>query len=664
MQLVADAVPALIAYVDREGRYQLNNRAYEIWFNHPRSEMLGRHMREVLGDSAWAAIRPHVEAVLAGQVVNYEAEVPYRDGGTRWINATYTPDVNHASEVRGFVAHVTDITRRRRAEQDSRFLAEASATLAALVDLDSTLQKVARLAVPFFADWCTVDMLTEAGTLRRVAVAHLDPSKVTLAHELHERFPADPSTNSGSRIVRTGAAELIPTITDEMLAAGVKDPELLAIIRTLGLQSYMGVPLKVRNKVLGVITFIAAESGRRYAEADLAVAEDLAHRAAVAVENARLYQALREADRRKDEFLATLAHELRNPLAPIRNSLQILKMPRRRAAGVERSRDMMERQVQHLVRLVDDLLDVSRVMRGKIELRKERVELGDHGRPCGRDGPAADRRPGARVDRRPAGRIPPARRRPGAAGPGRRQPADQRRQVHGAGRAHPADGRARRRGRGPAGRGHRHRHRPGHAAPHLRVVRARATAALDRSQGGLGIGLTLVQKPGGDARRRRSRPTARGWARGASSSSGCRSCPEARVVLEGRAAPVTGRRGARGGRCWWWTTTRTAPNASPCCCGCRDTRCGWPTTAWPLSRRPRSARPDLVFLDIGMPGMDGYEVARRLRQQPGLDGVLLAALTGWGQEEDRRRSTEAGFDHHLVKPVEPEQLEVLIAEMP
>ena len=135
------------------------------------------------------------------------------------------------------------------------------------------------------------------------------------------------------------------------------------------------MPLIVSGKTLGLLTFATAESGRMYTEADLALAMDLANRAAVAVENTQLYQALRDADRRKDEFLATLAHELRNPLAPIRNALQILKMPRVDAETIERSREMMERQVQHLVRLVDDLLDVSRVMRGKIELRKERVEL-------------------------------------------------------------------------------------------------------------------------------------------------------------------------------------------------------------------------------------------------------------------------------------------------
>lgn len=135
------------------------------------------------------------------------------------------------------------------------------------------------------------------------------------------------------------------------------------------------VPLVVAGKALGLLTFATAESGRRYTETDLALATDLAHRAAVAIENTQLFRALRDADRRKDEFLATLAHELRNPLAPVRNALQILKMPRVDSQTAERSREMMERQIQHQVRLVDDLLDVSRVMRGKIELRREHVEL-------------------------------------------------------------------------------------------------------------------------------------------------------------------------------------------------------------------------------------------------------------------------------------------------
>src|SRR5205085_3926037 len=144
------------------------------------------------------------------------------------------------------------------------------------------------------------------------------------------------------------------------------EEELLRIMRELGLKSYLGVPLQARGKTVGAITFVAAESGRRFDATDLAVAEDLAHRAGIALENARLYSEVREADRRKDEFLAMLAHELRNPLAPIRNALHIMKQSGADGAVVGRVREMMERQVQHLTRVVGDLLDVSRISRGTI----------------------------------------------------------------------------------------------------------------------------------------------------------------------------------------------------------------------------------------------------------------------------------------------------------
>src|SRR5207253_9702534 len=130
------------------------------------------------------------------------------------------------------------------------------------------------------------------------------------------------------------------------------------------------VPLSARGKPLGVLTLIAAESGHRYGTADLRLAEDLAHRAAIAVENARLYAETKEADRRKDEFLALLAHELRNPLAPIRNALHILDSPGADREAFDFARGVVARQVQQMVRLVDDLLDVSRIMRGQIELRR------------------------------------------------------------------------------------------------------------------------------------------------------------------------------------------------------------------------------------------------------------------------------------------------------
>ena len=155
----------------------------------------------------------------------------------------------------------------------------------------------------------------------------------------------------------------------------IRDEERLRIVRELGLKSYIGVPLKVRGKALGVLTFIAAESGHRYDDADLATAQDLADRAAIAVENAQLYRELRDADRRKDEFLATLAHELRNPLAPIRNGLQVLRLSGSESGVVAEARSMMERQLSQMVRLVDDLLDVSRISRNKLDLKRQRVAL-------------------------------------------------------------------------------------------------------------------------------------------------------------------------------------------------------------------------------------------------------------------------------------------------
>ncbi len=176
-------------------------------------------------------------------------------------------------------------------------------------------------------------------------------------------------------MLRTGQSEMVADIPDAALVASAQDPEHLRILRALGLKSYLCVPVTAQGKTVGAVTFVAAESDRRFDAADLALAEDLARRAGIAMDNARLYSEAREAERRKDEFLAMLAHELRNPLAPIRNALHIMNQPGTGATAVEGLREMMERQVQHMTRMVDDLLDVSRITRGKIALRKEVVDL-------------------------------------------------------------------------------------------------------------------------------------------------------------------------------------------------------------------------------------------------------------------------------------------------
>ncbi len=374
---LADAMPQIVWTARPDGEIDYQNRRWYEFTGLPETTGNDGWGRILHPDDAPPAAERWADSLRSGAPFEMEVRLlDRRQQSYRWHLIRTVAVHDEAGAVARWFGTSTDIDEQKRAEESSRFLAEASAALAGVVDYESTLQKVANLAVPYFADWSAVDVANDDGTLRRLAVAHQDPEKIALVHELMRQYPPDPQAPGGAfAVLRTGKPEIVSEITDELLVQGAKDERHLRLIRSLGLKSYLCVPLVVSGNTLGVLTFATAESGRRYTDADLALATDLAHRAAVAIENTQLYQALRDADRRKDEFLATLAHELRNPLAPIRNSLQILKMPRVDAETVERSRDMMERQVHHLVRLVDDLLDVSRVMRGKIELRKERVEL-------------------------------------------------------------------------------------------------------------------------------------------------------------------------------------------------------------------------------------------------------------------------------------------------
>jgi PAS domain S-box-containing protein len=204
--------------------------------------------------------------------------------------------------------------RNRKAGQDNngeaaryRYLAEASELLAESLDYERTLARIAELAVPRLADWCAVDVLKRDGSVKRLAVAHVDPSKVELAHDLDRRYPPDPNATIGlPQVLRTGRPEFYPEITDEVLEAVAQDAEHLRLFRELGLKSGLIVPLVARGRTLGAITLIMAESGRRYAEDDLAFAEDLARRAAVAVDNARLVREAGEAAAARDEALADL----------------------------------------------------------------------------------------------------------------------------------------------------------------------------------------------------------------------------------------------------------------------------------------------------------------------------------------------------------------------
>jgi PAS domain S-box-containing protein len=588
-----------------------------------------------------------------------EYRVIWPDGNVRWLESRGV--VRRAPDGRALsMAGVClDVTRRKQAESDLRFLAQASAELAGVADHQTTLDRIARLAVPHFADWCAVDLLQPDGSLRRVAAAHADPAKSPLAHELHRRFPPDPHSASGTwAVLRSGQGTLVPEIDDAMLVAGTDDPELLEILRELGLRSYIGAPLSARGRTMGVLTFITAESRRLYGPDDLALAEDLARRAAVAIDNAQLLAAMKESDRAKDVFLATLAHELRNPLAPIWNGLSLIRRAGGDAQRIEQVGGIIERQVGQLSRLVDDLLDVSRIGTGKIELKKEATNL------VHVVGAAVEiSRPHIEAAHHKLSITFPNESTDLVADPARLTQVFSnllnnaakytrrggRIEVMVEAEAEELVVRIKDNGTG--------------IAPEMlgKVfgLFTQVTQPSERRQGGLGIGLSLVEglvrlhggrvqafSPGLDQgsefvvhlpRVRRERPAG---APGPASVAPAPTAPPARRVLvvddNEDAASTVAELLQMGGN-----EVDVAHDGAG------------------AVARTAEFRPHVVLLDIGLPDFDGYEVARRIRRLQGVRQPVLIALTGWGQQQDKDAAARAGFDHHWTKPVDPARLEEL-----
>jgi PAS domain S-box-containing protein len=304
-------------------------------------------------------------------------------GEERWAYVSGAPVVDDEGTAELSVSVFREITDHRRAEQAWQFLAEASAALGASLDYQETLAQVASLAVPRIADWCGVDILGADGELEQLAVAHVDPAKTELAREWRRRWPPRKDAVAYA-VIRSGQPQLLPEITEAMIDAGAPDPEQRRIARELGLRSAMVVPLVVDRQPAGVISFITAESGRRFGVQDLILATEIARRASLAIENARAYTEARTALQTRDNFLAIASHELRTPLS----GLMVLMTSLVRAAttgrilqlGPEGLKDRMqkaERQAMQLARLIDRLLDVSRLSVRDLRLERERVDFAE-----------------------------------------------------------------------------------------------------------------------------------------------------------------------------------------------------------------------------------------------------------------------------------------------
>ncbi len=520
-----------------------------------------------------------------------------------------------------------------RAAEESRgradFMAAASRELGASLDLEEGMRRLLELAVPRFA-----------------AAAML-----LVDDESQGRWLC---LDSGSRF-RSFAYDELPRDTAATLQA----------VLGSGRAGRAGAPLRVGERRLGALLVEARE-------VDYAALEDLAARAAMAFDNARLYgslqreiarsraaeENLQEAARRKDEFLAMLAHELRNPLAPIRTAVEVIRRVAPPDPTLNMARDAVDRQVGHLVRLVDELLDVSRISEGRITLKKEQIELGKviaHSVETAR--PLIEQR-GQRLSvtlpRSPVWLF----------GDSVRLAQVVANLLNNSAKYTPEGGRididvsthegevrveVKDDGEGIDAQ----------LLPRVFDLFVQGQRSLDRSQGGLGLGLTLVKRLV-ELHHGRAEAESPGAGRGSTFRVylPCLTAVQDKVEkissIQGRKPQVTGRRVL--------VVDDNADAAETVAAYLRleghETKVV--TEGAEVLAAARVFEPQVVVLDIGLPGLDGYQIARQLRAQPNTREALLIAVTGYGREEDRQRAAAAGFDCHFVKPADPVEIQAAI----
>jgi predicted ATPase/signal transduction histidine kinase/tRNA A-37 threonylcarbamoyl transferase component Bud32 len=255
------------------------------------------------------------------------------------------------------------------------FLADAGAILAESLDYRVTLSKVARLAVPFLADWCLVDVI-EDGVARRVAGTHVNPARQAELAELAARYPASlDSPQLAGQALRTGEAQLASDVTDAEVASVTADATHAALVRALGVSAVMAVPLIVRGKIVGAVTLVSAQATRRYGVSDLATARELARRAALALDNAWLYRESEAAARQRDQFLALASQELRTPLLSLQETAQRTLLQPPEDARTRGAMAAVEQQTSQLGRILGELRSVAQIQLGELALQREALDL-------------------------------------------------------------------------------------------------------------------------------------------------------------------------------------------------------------------------------------------------------------------------------------------------
>jgi PAS domain S-box-containing protein len=387
--LAAEARRAESRLVRSQERYRalVDASSVSVWSSDPAGavddvpywrELTGQTAEQVRGLGWFDAIHPGdrdavrarwAECIASGIPFDAEHRLILRDGGERWVRTRAVP-IRQGVRVVEWVGVVDDTHEAHLESERRRTVANALGVLGSSLDYEGTLAAITRLVVPTLADYCSVDLVEGDGSFRRVSTAHVDPEKEELVRALWTRYPYLPTDRVGvPEAVRTGEAQITPVIDPEQTARFTRDPEHAALLDQLGPRSYACIPMSARGHVFGALSLVYSDSGRRYGDADVAAAREIAARAATAIDNARLYAAAQTANRARSDFLATMSHELRTPLNAIAGYAELLALGVRGPVNDDQLRDLtrIRQNQQHLLEIITDILSFSRIEAGRIQ---------------------------------------------------------------------------------------------------------------------------------------------------------------------------------------------------------------------------------------------------------------------------------------------------------
>jgi PAS domain S-box-containing protein len=639
-----------------DGTIRSWNAGAERLFGYSAVDAIGRPITLIVPPHKLAEEASILERLSRGErIQHFETVRVAKDGREIGVSLTVSPLTDANGRVFGASKVARDVTARKRAEAELRrqeaqlsLLWESASVLLTTDRPDTMLRGVFAKIAPYFRLDAYLNFMVIEGSdaLELESWSGIRQEDVELLRRL------DLERDLSGAVAR----QRKPISADHLQQAA---DDAAHTERRLGFRAYAGYPLIADGRLLGVLAF-ATRIKEELSPDELEFLETVCRYVTAAYERVSLIRRLRDTDHRKDEFLATLAHELRNPLAPIRNALEIMRVNGRDRSAVEQAaRMMIERQLEQMVRLVDDLLDVSRITRGRLEMRKEQTELAaviksavETSRPlidaAGHDltvtlpaQPVYIEADPVRLAQVFANLLNNAARYMDRGG---------RITVSAEREGGQIVVRVRDTGMGI----------PPEALPRIFDMFAQVDETRERSQTGLGIGLTLVKRivdlHGGTVEAHSEGP-----GRGTElvvRLPGTMAAPAARTpVIPGVTQPHSVAR-----RILVADDNRDAAESMGMLLRLMGNEVRTVYDGAEAVEAAAAFRPDVILLDIGMPKLNGYDVARRIREQQWSEGTMLIALTGWGQDEDKRRASEAGFDRHFTKPLDPAELQRVITD--